>query len=67
MNSKTHELYDEDDYFLKFLNIHPILTYSNNKIDNKKKDFQLFLLNKLHKNEITYDMLKNKYNLLSNC
>lgn len=46
--SRTYENYDENEYFLKFHNIHPILMYSTNKYDLQKKELQITLLNKLN-------------------
>lgn len=66
MNCKTHELYDENEYFLKFLIIHPILIYSNKPQDLHKKKFQQYLLDKFNKEEIDYDQLKHKYDIIVN-
>ena len=49
MNCRTYELYDENEYFLKYLNIHPILRYSNKEFDKAKKEFQINLLDKFNK------------------
>lgn len=62
MNCRTYELYDENEYFIKFLNIHPILIYSNKLIDIKKLEYQTYLLKLLKNNTITLDELKKKYN-----
>lgn len=64
MTFHTHENYDENEYFLIFHNIHPILMYSNNKYDIKKKELQIKLLNDYNDNKITKDELKTNYNLL---
>lgn len=60
--SRTYENYDENEYFLKFHNIHPILMYSTNKYDLQKKELQITLLNKLNDKLIDEDTLKNIYN-----
>jgi hypothetical protein len=64
MTFHTHENYDENEYFLIFHNIHPILMYSNNKYDIKKKELQIKLLNDYNDNKITKNELKINYNLL---
>lgn len=61
MDCRTHELYDENEYFLKYLNIHPILRYSNREFDKAKKEFQINLLDKFNKELINYDELINIY------
>jgi hypothetical protein len=55
-------MYNENEYFLKFLAIHPFLTYSENILDNKKKRYQLYLLDQFNKEIINYDELQTKYN-----
>ena len=60
--SRTYENYNENDYFLKFHNIHPILVYSNNKYDLKKKELQITLLNKLNNKLINEETFYNIYN-----
>ena len=50
MTFPTHERYNENEYFVKFLQIHPYLTYSTVPRDEKKLKFQLNLLEKLNKN-----------------
>ena len=62
MHSHTYEKYNVNEYFLKFLAIHPLLTYSNKKLDNKKKEYQLYLLDCFNKEIINYDELESKYN-----
>lgn len=66
MTNSTYEQYDENEYFLKYLSIHPILTYSNCKYDNKKKEFQIYLLDLFNKEIINYEELQNKYKILLN-
>lgn len=61
MDCRTYELYDENEYFLKYLNIHPILRYSNKEVDRAKKEFQINLLNKFNQEVINYDELCNIY------
>jgi hypothetical protein len=55
-------MYNENEYFLKFLAIHPFLTYSKKLLDNKKKEYQLFLLDQFNKEIINYDELQTNYN-----
>jgi hypothetical protein len=66
MTNSTYEQYDENEYFLKYLSIHPILIYSNNEYDKNKKKYQEYLLNLFNKEIITYEILKQKYNNLLN-
>lgn len=62
MCGRTYESYDENEYFLKFLTIHPILIYSSKEVDKKKKEVQLYLLDEFNKENITYDELSKQYN-----
>lgn len=64
MNCRTYELYDENEYFLKYLSIHPILIYSLKDVDIKKKELQLYLLDEFNKEIITYDKLCDKYKIV---
>ncbi len=64
MTNRTYEEYDENEYFLKYLSIHPILLYSTNDFDKSKKKYQEHLLNLFNLKHITYDELNNRYNLL---
>jgi|Laugresu1bdmlbdd_1035124.scaffolds.fasta_scaffold01856_2 hypothetical protein len=64
MNNRTYELYDENEYFLKYLSIHPILIYSSNELDKKKKEFQIYLIEKFNNEEINYEQLNTEYNHL---
>ena len=66
MNCRTYEQYDENEYFLKYLNIHPWILYSIKKNDINKKNFQYSLLDKFNKEIITYDELKKNYQLILN-
>lgn len=66
MTFSTYERYNENEYFLKFLAIHPILQYSNDKFDIAKKTLQLSLIKKFNEEKITYDELESKYNVLVN-
>jgi len=61
MNCRTYELYDENEYFLKYLNIHPILTYSDKELDKVKKELQITLLNKFNNELISYEDLQKIY------
>jgi hypothetical protein len=62
MTFPTHEQYDENEYFIKFLRIHPYLSYANNTYDKKKLELQLNLLNKLNDKIISIEELKTTYN-----
>lgn len=64
MTNRTYEEYDENEYFLKYLSIHPILIYSNNDLDKYKRKYQEYLLNLFNLEKITYDELNDQYNLL---
>lgn len=64
MTNSTYEMYDENEYFLKYLSIHPILTYSNYEYDKYKKEFQIKLLDLFNKERINYDILQEKYKIL---
>ena len=55
---RTHEIYEEDEYFMKFKSIHPYIHYSHNKYNLKKKEFQIKLLEKLQNNIITDEQFK---------
>lgn len=66
MNSRTYELYDENEYFLKYLTIHPILIYSNKPLDKKKLEYQQYLLDRYNNKFITYNDLQQKYNNIYN-
>jgi hypothetical protein len=66
MTFHTYENYNENEYFLLFHNIHPILIYSNNEYDKKKKEFQIKLLNDYKDNKISKKQLEINYNLLLN-
>jgi hypothetical protein len=60
----THEIYDENEYFIKFKEIHPYLYYSTDKYNIKKKEFQIKLLDNLKSNMINDDNFKEIYNLV---
>ena len=60
----TFEVYNENEYFIKFKAIHPYLHYANDKYNLKKKNFQIKLLEKFNNNLITDDQLKKMYTLL---
>jgi hypothetical protein len=64
MTFSTHENYDENEYFLRFHNIHPILIYSNNEYDKQKKELQIKLLDEYKNNKITKEQLEINYNML---
>ena len=46
MNERTYEMYDIDEYFIKFLRIHPYLQYATDNINVKKLNLQTVLLDK---------------------
>jgi hypothetical protein len=61
---RSYEMYGEDEYFLKFLMIHPNLYYSKESKEDLyylKFKFQSKLLNSLHLNIISKDNVKEKY------
>jgi hypothetical protein len=64
MTFSTYERYDENEYFLKFLTIHPILLYSTDKYDNHKKLYQQYLIDLFNTEKLTYEELENQYNKL---
>lgn len=61
MTFPTHEQYDENEYFINFLRIHPYLSYANKPYDKKKLEFQINLLNKLNDKIISIEELKATY------
>ena len=62
MTFPTHEQYDENEYFIKFLKIHPYLSYANNIYTKKKLELKLNLLNKLNDKIVNIEELKTIYN-----
>jgi hypothetical protein len=64
MTFPTYEQYDENEYFLKFKQIHPYIYYSKDEYYVEKRKFQIKLLEKLEKNEINDDKFKEIYLLL---
>ena len=64
MSYRTHEIYDEHEYFIKFKAIHPYVFYSKDEYIIKKKEFQLKLLDNLKSYMITEDQFKEMYTLL---
>ncbi len=64
MSYRSFEIYNEYEYLLKFLKIHPTLTYSTNNIDIKKKEYFEYLLNQFNLEIITYDELSSNINNL---
>lgn len=60
----TYERYDENEYFLKFKEIHPYLYYANDKYNIEKKKFQLKLLDKLENKILTEEQFTDIYKLL---
>lgn len=59
MDGHTYEKYNENEYFIKFLQIHPYLHYSNNKYDLIKKKLQINLLKLLNENKINKEKIIN--------
>lgn len=64
MTSPTYEQYDENEYFLKFRQIHPYIYYSKDEYCVEKRKFQIKLLEKLEINEINDEQFKEIYLLL---
>jgi len=66
MSNHTWENYDENEYFIKFLEIHPYLVHSNmnNDYNKKKLKFQKYLLKEILDNNMTKQEMVGKYNLL---
>jgi uncharacterized protein YfkK (UPF0435 family) len=60
----THENYDENEYFIKFKEIHPYLYYANDNYNIKKKEFQVKLLNNLKSSIITDEQFTEIYDLV---
>jgi len=60
MNSKTWEMYDNDEYFKKFLRPHPQLQYHND--DNDLYNLQNILTDKYNKKVYTKDEVISIYN-----
>ena len=61
MSPRTYEIYDINEYFVKFLKISPVLQYRNDEYHTKKYELQSKLLKKLYENEITVETLRNTY------
>ena len=61
----TWENYDEDEYFLRFHRIHPILIYSENEFDKQKLNLQDKLLIALQNKKISMDDFTKKYKKIS--
>jgi hypothetical protein len=64
MTFPTHERYDENEYFIKFKDIHPYLYYATDEYNILKKQFQIKLLDRLEKKEIDNVEFVNIYNQL---
>ena len=61
MECRTWEIVDVDEYFIKYIRISPILTYSEDDYNIKKLDLQSGLLNKFMNKEISKEELQNTY------
>ena len=61
MPFSTRENYDENEYFMTFMSIHPYLTYAETDYDKKKLSIQYNLLTKYKNKEITESELKSIY------
>ncbi len=63
----TYERYNEDEYFLIFLRIHPYLSYHHEKsnVSSKKYEIQCKLLNEISENIISKDDAKKIYEEIS--
>lgn len=66
MNMRTYEMYDENEYFIKFQRISPTLLYMTDTYSLKKIIYQKNLLQKLKENKITLSEFKNQYQLIIN-
>lgn len=55
MSFSAFEQFDEDEYFLKFMAIHPCLYYAIDNLSIAKKNFQIILLNKIRSSAICKD------------
>ncbi len=64
MSFQTYEQYDENEYFIKFLRIHPHLSYADSPYNKKKLEFQISLLNKLNDKIINIEQFKSLYTKL---
>jgi hypothetical protein len=64
MTFSTYDQYNENEYFIKFLRIHPHLSYADIPYTQKKLEFQLNLLDKFNKKIITKEQLIVLYNKL---
>jgi CRISPR/Cas system CSM-associated protein Csm2 small subunit len=64
---RTYERYDEDEYFMIFLRIHPYLYYhhESSEISHKKFEIQCKLLTQIDANEITTEKAKQIYGEIS--
>jgi len=61
MPFSTRETYDENEYFMTFMSIHPYLTYAETDYDKKKLSIQYNLLERYRNKEITEDEVKETY------
>jgi hypothetical protein len=66
MNMRTYEMYDENEYFIKFQRISPTLLYMTDTYSLKKIIYQKNLLNNLNENKITLEEFKNQYQIIIN-
>lgn len=64
MNSRTYEMYDNNEYFIKFKLIHPQSYYASDDYTIQKKNFQIKLLKKLENNIINETQFIEIYTLL---
>ena len=64
MSSHTWEHYDENEYFITFLKIHPRLPYCNSIYSQKKLQFQIQLLNNFKKEKINIEQLRESYKII---
>lgn len=64
MNSHTYEMYDYNEYFIKFKSIHPQFHYVIDDYNIQKKKFQINLLKKLKNNDINEKQFIDIYSLL---
>lgn len=66
MECKSWELLDVDEYFIKYIRISPILTYSEDDYNIKKLNLQSNLLNRFMNKEISKEDIQKLYSSVIN-
>ena len=61
MDLHSWERYDVDEYFIKYANISPVLTYAETDLDREKLNLQTNLLKKYLDNNMTKNQLVYVY------